>query len=75
MGEDGITLLVMNMQEKRMKMKWQLPENGSIRYRTKFAWLPKLIDDKKVWLETYTVRQFYNQFLDKWVTDKVAYHE
>jgi hypothetical protein len=56
-------------------MKWQLPENGSIRYRTKFAWLPKLIDDKKIWLETYTVRQYYNQFLDKWVTDKVAYHE
>jgi hypothetical protein len=40
-------------------MKWQLPEQGNIRVRKKFAYLPVKIDNYIIWFEHYYSHQIY----------------
>ncbi len=46
-------------------MRWKIqpapddPKEGDTRYIRKFAWLPTIINNYKVWLETYGVTQEY----------------
>jgi hypothetical protein len=60
-------------------MRWKpkpKPELGTYRARPWFAWYPVTVDDEKVWLETVTVIEVYQQQWDitcgisgpQWVT-------
>lgn len=64
-------------------MKWKAktkPALGQRRYRKKFAWVPTVVENHKVWLETYGIEELYTQVLvydndsaypeDKWVEVK-----
>jgi hypothetical protein len=55
-------------------MRWKLPKNYEYRNRRKFAWLPIIIDGEKIWLEFYTVRQYYVVSIDKWFDEKWIKH-
>jgi hypothetical protein len=43
-------------------MKFLLPEHGAIRVRRRFAFLPVIIEDHKVWLEFYYEHEIYERF-------------
>jgi hypothetical protein len=43
-----------------MTTQWKFPEVGDTTpWKTKFAWLPKRIHGKIVWLEKYQTREHY----------------
>jgi len=49
-------------------MRWDrkalpLPKEGDVRIMIRFAWIPKEVEDKVVWLESYYSHQVY-QYTD-----------
>lgn len=62
-----MNMMVLNGWQKYIvhgvDMKWNavtpLPKEFDTRTVRKFAWLPTLVEDKKVWLETYQTEEVY----------------
>ena len=49
-------------------MKWKVnrPKLGETRFVRKFAWFPTLVEDCKVWLETYETKEVYRGINSGW---------
>jgi hypothetical protein len=58
-------------------MRWDAidklsPRHGEKRKITKFAWIPLVVEDKWVWLESYWSWEEYSTIFDEW-TEKQRY--
>jgi hypothetical protein len=45
-------------------MRWQLPDHDTRRFRSKFAWLPVVVENYRIWLEFYYSEEMY--LSNKW---------
>jgi hypothetical protein len=46
-------------------MRWLLPDSSSVRFRKKFAWLPIIVENHRIWLEFYEIEEQF--ILSRWV--------
>ena len=46
-------------------MRWLLPDSSSIRFRKKFAWLPIIVENHRIWLEFYEIEEQF--IIGSWV--------
>ena len=56
-------------------MRWDAisktgPVNGEKRKVSEFAWLPLVVEDQWVWLESYWSQEIYIQMHDEWWPEK-----
>ena len=49
----------------QIKMKYNTPKENTIRLKTKFAFIPVVINNETRWLEKVTIAQIYKTFDNK----------
>lgn len=45
-------------------MRWLLPNPSSVRFRKKFAWLPIIVENHRIWLEFYEIEEQF--IVNRW---------
>jgi len=54
-------------------MEWDMPASGERKSFLRFAFLPTIVGNKRVWLEFYFIEKYWSDSYNEWKTTGCKY--